>query len=571
MNLFELFVKIGVQDEASDKLGKITQGLGSGLKAAAQVGVAAVGVAASGIAALTTTAVKSYAEYEQLVGGVDTLFKDSSGKVQEYAQNAYKTAGLSANEYMSTVTSFSASLIQSLGGDTEKAVEYANTAITDMSDNANKMGTDIGMIQNAYNGFAKGNFTMLDNLKLGYGGTQEEMKRLLVRANELKVAQGGMADLTIDSYADIVEAIHLVQDEMGIAGATAAEAGTTIEGSLNSMKSAWQNVITGIADDNADFGTLIDNLITSLVGDGTESNLGVVGNILPRIEIALNGAAKLVEELLPVILEQIPSIIENTLPKIAEAAFNIIETIGNSILQNAPAIFKMAMDILIMLAEGLAGNTAALTSSLVEIILKIVEVLTNPDSLIKLTNAALDIIVGIAEGLIKALPQIVKAVPKIIESVVLTIGNLIYKVVNIGKDIVNGIWKGIQDMRANFEKKIKNFFSGIVEGVKSVLGIHSPSRVFAGIGKFMADGLGEGWKNEFGGIKKLIDDSLVFDDPNIGISASVNGTKGGQVASGGNVFNFTFNGVQSNDPQEFMEYIARELQKFFERRELIYG
>ena len=294
---------------------------------------------------------------------------------------------------------------------------------------------------------------------MGYGGTQEEMKRLLVRANELKVAQGGMADLTIDSYADIVEAIHLVQDEMGIAGATAAEAGTTIEGSLNSMKAAWQNVITGIADDNADFGTLIDNLITSLVGDGTESNLGVVGNILPRIEIALNGAAKLVEELLPVILEQIPSIIENTLPKIAEAAFNIIETIGNSILKNAPAIFQMAMNILMMLADGLVGNTAALTSSLVEIILKIVEVLTNPDSLIKLTNAALDIIVGIAEGLIKALPQIVKAVPKIIESVVLTIGNLIYKVVNIGKDIVNGIWKGIQDMRANFEKKIKNFFS----------------------------------------------------------------------------------------------------------------
>ena len=168
MNLFELFVKIGVQDEATDKLGKITQNLGSGLKAAAKVGVAAVSSAASGIAALTTTAVKSYAEYEQLVGGVDTLFKDSSGKVQEYAQNAYKTAGLSANEYMSTVTSFSASLIQSLGGDTEKAVEYANTAITDMSDNANKMGTDIGMIQNAYNGFAKGNFTMLDNLnKMG--------------------------------------------------------------------------------------------------------------------------------------------------------------------------------------------------------------------------------------------------------------------------------------------------------------------------------------------------------------------------------------------------------------------
>lgn len=566
MNLFELFVKIGVQDEATDKLGKITQSLGNGLKAAAQVGVAAVGVAASGIAALTTSAVKNYAEYEQLVGGVDTLFKDSSGKVQEYAQNAYKTAGLSANEYMSTVTSFSASLIQSLGGDTEKAVEYANTAITDMSDNANKMGTDIGMIQNAYNGFAKGNFTMLDNLKLGYGGTQEEMKRLLADAQKISGIK-----YDISSYADVVQAIHVIQDEMGIAGATAAEAGTTIEGSLNSMKAAWQNVITGIADDNADFEMLIDNLVTTLVGDGTESNLGVFGNILPRIEVALNGAGKLIEQLFPVIMEQFPSIIENTLPRLAESAFRIIETIVNGILEHAPALFELAVNILIMLAEGIAGNVEQLTTSLVEIILKIVEVLTNPDSLTALFGAALDIIIGLATGIIKAIPQLLKSIPKIIEGIVVTIANLLSKIIEVGKNIVNGIWQGIQEKKAEFERKVRSFFEGIVNGVKSALGIHSPSRVFASIGKFMADGLGEGWEDEFSGIKKLIDDSLIFDDPKIGISASVNGTKSGQIVSNGNVFNITFNGVQSSDPQEFMEYIARELQKFFERRELIYG
>lgn len=406
---------------------------------------------------------------------------------------------------------------------------------------------------------------------MGYGGTQEEMKRLLVRANELKVAQGGVADLTIDSYADIVEAIHLVQDEMGIAGATAAEAGTTIEGSLNSMKAAWQNVITGIADDNADFEMLIDNLVTSLVGDGTESNLGVFGNILPRIEVALTGAGKLIENLFPAIMEQIPSIIENTLPRLAESAFHIIETIVNGALEHAPALFELAVDILIMLAEGIAKNTEQLTTSLVEVILKIVEVLTNPDSLTALFGAALDILLGLATGIIKAIPQLLKSIPKIIEGIVVTIGNLLYKITEVGKNIVNGIWQGIQAKKAEFERKVRSFFEGIVNGVKSVLGIHSPSRVFAGIGKFMADGLGEGWEDEFSGIKKAIDNSLVFDDPKIGISASVNGAKGGQIASGGNVFNFTFNGVQSNDPQEFMEYIARELQKFFERRELIYG
>lgn len=167
MNLFELFVKIGVDDQASDKLSGLSSKLGNGLKTAAKIGTAAVGAAAAGITALTTAAVNNYAEYEQLVGGVETLFKDSAGKVQEYAANAYKTAGMSANEYMSTVTSFSASLLQSLGGDTDKAAEYANQALTDMSDNANKMGTDMSLIQNAYQGFAKSNYTMLDNLKLG--------------------------------------------------------------------------------------------------------------------------------------------------------------------------------------------------------------------------------------------------------------------------------------------------------------------------------------------------------------------------------------------------------------------
>ena len=167
MNLFELFVKIGVDDQASDKISNLSSKLGNGLKTAAKIGAAAVAAAGTAIVAIGKQSIEQYAEYEQLVGGVETLFKTSSDKVMKYAENAYKTAGLSANEYMNTVTSFSASLLQSLGGDTEAAVEYADMAITDMSDNANKLGTDMSLIQNAYQGFAKGNMTMLDNLKLG--------------------------------------------------------------------------------------------------------------------------------------------------------------------------------------------------------------------------------------------------------------------------------------------------------------------------------------------------------------------------------------------------------------------
>ena len=216
MNLFELFVKIGVDDQASDKISSLSSKLGSGLATAAKVGAAAVAAAGTAIVAIGKQAVEQYAEYEQLVGGVETLFKQSSDVVQQYAANAYKTAGMSANEYMETVTSFSASLLQSLGGDTEAASKYADMAITDMSDNANKMGTSMESIQNAYQGFAKQNYTMLDNLKLGYGGTKEEMQRLLDDAEKLSGVE-----YDISSYADIVDAIHVVQTEMGITGTTA--------------------------------------------------------------------------------------------------------------------------------------------------------------------------------------------------------------------------------------------------------------------------------------------------------------------------------------------------------------
>ena len=250
--------------------------LGTVAKTTATMVTAATGA----VAALTKASVEQYAEYEQLVGGVETLFKNSSDKVMEYANNAYKSAGMSANEYMNTITGFAASLLQGLGGDTEKAAQIGNMAVEDMSDNANKMGTSMEMIQNAYQGFAKQNYTMLDNLKLGYGGTKEEMQRLLADASKLSGVE-----YSIGNFSDIIEAIHVVQTELGITGTTALEASTTIEGSFNSMKSAWTNLLTGMADDNANFDVLVDNLVNSMSSFGQ--------NLLPRVEIAINGISQL--------------------------------------------------------------------------------------------------------------------------------------------------------------------------------------------------------------------------------------------------------------------------------------
>ena len=246
-------------------------------------------------------ALQSYAEYEQLVGGVETLFKDSAKEVQNYANNAYKTAGLSANQYMETVTSFSASLLQGLNGDTAKTAKIADMAITDMADNANKMGTSMEMIQNAYQGFAKQNYTMLDNLKLGYGGTKTEMVRLI---NDSKILNHEIKNLDDITFDQIIEAIHVVQTNIGITGTTAKEAEKTIQGSVASMKSAWQNLLTGIADDNQDFGKLVDNFVDSVITAGE--------NIVPRVKKIVEGVKKLIGSLVtqvfPKLKKEIPEL-----------------------------------------------------------------------------------------------------------------------------------------------------------------------------------------------------------------------------------------------------------------------
>lgn len=639
MNLFELFVKIGVDDQASGKISDLSSKLGNGLKTAAKIGTAAVGAAAAGITALTTAAVNNYAEYEQLVGGVETLFKTSSDKVMGYAENAYKTAGLSANEYMETVTSFSASLLQSLDGDTAAAAEKANLAITDMADNANKMGTSMESIQNAYQGFAKQNYTMLDNLKLGYGGTKEEMERLIKDAAKLS----DTVDAQSMSFDNIAEAIHVVQTEMGITGTTAKEAGTTIQGSVASMKSAWTNLLTGLADGNANIEQLVEDLVTTIVGDGTETNLGVLGNILPAVKIALNGASTLVSEALPKIIEIIPEIINENLPILVEAAVSIIQSLIDGISQNQemlfetifgvitylvesfitmlPQVVKLGLDLIVSLANGISESLPELIPAIVDVVLQIVETLIdNVDMLVdasiaiiialaeglinalpkliekvpeiivklikaivtnapKLIEAALTLIVTLAKGLITSIPELIKAIPQIVTAIVNGFTSFMSKIKDIGKNIVNGVWQGIQSMVSWFTDKVKGFFSGIVNSVKNALGIHSPSKVFASIGGYMAEGLGEGWDDKFSDVRNEIDKSLDFDDPSMSINASVRkiGAEAAGISGAGyggtSIGNVTINidGARYSNENSLAEAIAEALQNMTDRRAAVYA
>ena len=538
-------IKIKGDDSPFQKvLGKI----GSAVNTAVKASAAAVGAASAGVAALGTACINAYADYEQLVGGVETLFKDSAETIHSFADNAYKTAGLSANEYMETVTSFSASLLQSLDGDTEKAAAAADLAITDMADNANKMGTAMESIQYAYQGFAKQNYTMLDNLKLGYGGTKEEMQRLLADAEKLS---GVKYDLS--SYADIVEAIHVIQTEMGITGTTAKEASTTIQGSVASMKAAWANLMVGMADDTQNFDMLLSNFIESI---GT-----VADNLLPRIGVVIEGMGKLVAGLAPEIASALPTLTNELLPNLVELGVQSISALVQGIQENGDSLAAGALSIVGTLAEGIAellpmvADTAAslvvsladgLTESLpniipvaIETISTLVENLTeNANTVIdvgiqiilalgegliaalpqlietvpqivinianvindnapKLVDTALYLITRLAVGLVQAIPTLVVNIPKIIEAIVAAF--MAFQWLNLGKQLIDGVANGVKKAGESMATAAKNAFSKF----KSKITGSEVATELKNIGKYIIDGIVGGIKNSLSKIANV--------------------------------------------------------------------
>lgn len=582
---------------------------------------------------------------------MDTLFKEASDTVQQYAANAFQTAGMSANEYMSTVTNFSASLIQSLGGDTEEAAEYANRAITDMADNANKMGTSMQSLQDAYRGFSRGNYTMLDNLALGYGGTQEEMQRLVAEAANMKDVQeelGVTVDANSMSFGNIVNAISVVQKEMGITGTTAAEASSTIQGSVSAAGSAWKNLVTGIADENADLDTLIGQFV-----DSVET---AAGNLIPRVMQILSGMGAAIEQLAPILAAEVPGIITSVLPSLVGAGAQLlvglttgiisalpqlvasIPTIINSIVTaistNFPLIAASGMTLISMFATGIGQAVPGLIGSFSKVIGQILNFITEnlpsvlekgvaflnslvngilsaiPQMVSQLPqiisafmefvtenlpvivdagiNLLLNFVTGIIQtipqlvsqipqiisaftgGVVKSLPSIIKSgagllqkfidgilseipnlvasLPQIINAIIDGIGALMDGIVDVGKSIVEGLWDGIASMAGWIGEKVTGFFSGIIEGAKGLLGIHSPSTVFAKMGENMALGLGQGWDSEYGRIRKEIEGGMSFGTANVdfassglGISSAgvVNGLSSAMQSGGGG--NYIFN------------------------------
>lgn len=506
--LLDLFVKISVDDNASNKIGNISKKAttafskignvaGAGMKLAAKGAT----VAAGAIATLSTMAVKTYSNYEQLVGGVETLFGAGGKSLVEYvnavgkyspeisaqyndlmaAQNkvmadadeAYKTAGLSANDYMETVTSFAAALNSSLGGNTQKSAEYANMAVKDMADNSNKMGSSMESIQNAYQGFAKQNYTMLDNLKLGYGGTKTEMERLLAEASKIS---GKKFDLS--SYADVVEAIHTIQKEMGITGTTAEEAEHTISGSANAMKAAWANWLTGLGNSKADIGKLTTQLI--------DSAKTVLANVMPVVRQVLTTLGDVISNDAPAIIEEGLSYILDAAPQLLEMGGQLISSLVDGIIANLPQILSAATQLITMLCNGIMESASQIPEAVAEIITQLVNfIVANAPQLLV---AGVTLVLSLIQGLIKAIPDIIQAIPQLIDGIVSAFDNASSQILGIGRQIVQDIIDGISSAWDGLVSWFNGLWDSLFGGRSVSVGVSYEDGSHSGLGGHFAIG-----------------------------------------------------------------------------------
>ena len=496
MNLFELFVKVGVDDQASGPLETLAGKLGSGLQSAAKVGLAAVSAAAAGVAALTTAAVKNYAEYEQLVGGAELMFGDAYETVAKNAKNAFKTVQMSQNDYLQQVNGFATGLKTALDGNEQAAADLAHKIIQAEADVVAATGNSQEAIQNAFNGIMKSNFTMLDNLQIGITPTKEGFQEVIDKVNEWNKANGQATEYQMGNLADMQAALVDYIDMVGMSGYAQREAAQTITGSLASAKSAWQNLLTGLADGSADVEKLIENLVETIVGDGTPRNLGVLGNVLPAVEKAIGGVIKLVEGAAPQIIAILPQLVNDIVPKLISAATELVnsvviiipdllQTIVNAILSNTPKLITAAIGIVKALVDGIKQNYSLLISSAFEIIEQLS--LSLLSFLPEIVSLGLDILLSLAEGINSSLDTLIPAAVQIIIEITETIYGSLGRFFDVAVKILGTLANNIvQNLPLLIESAIGivlqlietitdgqtlvKFFTAAVEIIKTIVG-----------------------------------------------------------------------------------------------------
>lgn len=495
--------------------GSITQALGGEASSAGEsLGSTLVGkikgvIAAAGIGAALGKTLTEGAALQQSIGGVETLFKDSANTIKQYAAQAYSTAGVSANSYMEQVTSFSATLLQGLGGDTAAAAEYANMAIVQMSDNANKMGTDIGAIQYAYQGFAKDNYTMLDNLKLGYGGTQSEMARLIndsgVLGDTVEVTAQTVKDVPFDK---IIEAIGVIQDDLGITGTTAQEAATTFSGSFASMQAAASNVMGALM--------LGQDLQAPLQGLATTVTTFLVGNLLPAIWNILSAFPSALVTFVQTLVPQLIAAMQQNFPNLMTTGTEMLQSIGSGLVQGIPTLLAQALPMLLQFTQTLRSNFGTIVDAGLDLLLNLAQGIANAmptlieyvpqivsnvaglinDNAPKILQAGVQIIITLVSGLIQAIPTIIANMPAIIKAITDTITAVNW--ISLGATVVTSIGKGLVSMAGGLKNFMQSTLSGALDIIKSL-----PKQALQW-GKDLISGFVKGITGSIGGVLNAV-------------------------------------------------------------------
>lgn len=496
MELFKLLGRIAISgaDEAKNEVSETTEHAkrkgAELLKTIGKIGAAAVAAGSTAVLAIGKQALSAYADYEQLAGGAELMFGEAYDFIAEKAKNAYSTVQMSQNDYLQQVNGFATGLKTALGGNEQAAAELADRIINAEADVVAATGNSQEAVQNAFNGIMKSNYTMLDNLQIGITPTKEGFQEVIDKVNEWNAANGRATAYQIENLADCQNALVDYIEMVGMQGYAANEAASTIQGSVASMKGAWSNLLVGIADENADFKTLTSNFVDSLVAVGA--------NIIPRVNVIIQGLTQL----------------------ITQASQTIIPLVVQTLLENLPSIIAAGMDLIMALVNGVLDNIDLLVDCVLELIDVIVDKLI--ENLPKLIDGGIKLTVALANGLIKAVPDLLSKIPQIIYAIVNGLVSGIPDVMEVGKNMVRGVWEGIKGMGDWLWNCVKGFFGGIVDGVKNFLGIASPSKVFAGIGGFMAEGLGEGFDDQFKDVKKAIESNMNFDAANASINVSGN-------------------------------------------------
>lgn len=571
-SVLDLFAKLTLDSKEYDKGIEDAKGKGNSfasfLKGIGTAGIAAFSAIGTATVAVGKQAVEAYANYEQLAGGIEKLFgAENAGIVAEYAEQAFLTSDKSINEYYNSVSQITASLKRSIGDDMGEVARVADVAMQVISDNVNTFGSDAEFVENAIMGLSRQNYTMIDNLKLGYAGTAQGMLELINDSGILGKTLKNTSELANVGFDQMILAIQKVQEEQGIAGTTAKEALRTIEGSAKAIKSTWQNVVTAIGRGEG-LEDALSGLSTAIFGNG-EAGTGFLAQIIPRVQTTMEGIGNAVTQAAPLLAQKIPQVLKAIIPTVASTVANLTRTLVSFIGKNMPSLVKAGTKMLDWIADGIVKNFPSIVNGALKMVTSFLGAIVS--NLPQIIASGVKIVLSLVNGIINSIPSIISAAANLVAQAGRAFLN--YDWANLGRSIIRGIVDGIWSLANLIGDALQSIAGGAWKKVKNFFGIASPSKLMRDtVGKFIPLGIAEGIEEAADSVYKAMDNLSVGTvdayDPIGSLPVKV-GTSGTSASYGNNV---TINvyPTEGMDEEVLAENIMRRINMSLRKEQMVY-